>query len=114
VGGEVVVKVRLRVPKGNAAFLQEGVNLKPRLEAEQTAHLALRQCAGPITVDGKRFEHMSGQIPPMAFESPPSDPTRFPATVPRPYLPFQPLLPMPLVVPVLPVHRIGSGSHRLT
>jgi hypothetical protein len=55
-GREVVLEIRVCVSQRHAVILEQGVDLEPRIQPQQTPNLAFGQRAGAIALDSKRFE----------------------------------------------------------
>ena len=53
--GEVLFQIGFRIAEGHPVFLQQRVDLEPRLEPEETPDLRLGQSACPITLNCDLF-----------------------------------------------------------
>ena len=65
---EIVFKICFGVAKRHVMLFEQLVYLETTLELEQPAHLSLRQCTGPIRLNGDRLESSSGDIIPSTLE----------------------------------------------
>src|SRR6185312_5946827 len=65
---EIVLKIGLRVVKGNLVLLQQGVALEPRLQAEEASHLRLGQGPRAVALPRDGLQGVARHVRPAALE----------------------------------------------
>ena len=66
--GEIFCQIGFRIVQRYFVFLQQRMDLKPRLKAEETPHLTLGQGTRPVPLHGDGFQGMAGHVSPLPCE----------------------------------------------